>query len=125
LRWWIRRWLKSSKSCLCGDDDDDGRFWREGFEGLREGKESLEGDESERLSIFLLVKPDSVQTRSKPSYIQKQINIRPLWSGPLPNKPIKSPQYYTPITQALSIFSCLLDLTLSLQLGLGLYDGFG
>jgi hypothetical protein len=76
LRWWIRRLLKSSKSCLCGDDDDDGRFWREGFEGLREGKESLDGDESERLSIFLLVKPDSVQTRSKPSYIQKQINIR-------------------------------------------------
>jgi hypothetical protein len=36
-------------------------------EGLREGKESLEGDESERLSIFLPVKPDSVQTRSKPS----------------------------------------------------------
>jgi hypothetical protein len=34
------------------DDNDDGRFWREGFEGLREGNESLEGDESETLSIF-------------------------------------------------------------------------
>jgi hypothetical protein len=55
LRWWIRRWLKSSKSCLCGgddDDDDDGRFWREGFEGLREGRESLDGVESERLRAF-------------------------------------------------------------------------
>jgi hypothetical protein len=34
------------------DDNDDGRFWSEGFEGLREGNESLEGDESETLSIF-------------------------------------------------------------------------
>ena len=81
MRWWIRRWLKNSKSCLCGDDDDDGRFWREGFEGLREGKESLDGDESERLSIFVRVKPDSlIQYKHTPStsYIQKQINIRPL-----------------------------------------------
>lgn len=103
MRWWIERWLKSSKFWFgVDDDDDDGSLWREGFEGLREGKESLEGEESERLSI------SDISTLSKYEWWSGLMTFRELSQSIWALKLLSSPSLPSQSRQIVHIHSALL-----------------